>query len=119
VAARGLDMPNIDWIIQYNTPGSCVDYVHRVGRTARVGHKGKAVIFLEPCEVEYLKELNKLGISLRETKLDSVMDCLNDEAKYYPRQVNSDRVSVEIFISSLCFEFLNLVFFLNILVSFW
>ena len=95
VAARGLDMPNIDWIIQYNTPGSCVDYIHRVGRTARVGHKGKAVIFLEPCEVEYLKELNKLGISLRETKLDAVMDCLNDEAKYYPRQVNSDRVSFE------------------------
>ena len=92
VAARGLDMPNIDWIIQYNTPGTCVEYVHRVGRTARVGHKGKALIFLEPCEVEYLKELNKLDISLREIKLDSVMDCLNDEAKYYPRQVNSDRV---------------------------
>jgi superfamily II DNA/RNA helicase len=93
VAARGLDMPNIDWIVQYNTPGTCVDYVHRVGRTARVGHKGKALIFLEPCEVEYLKELNSLGISLREIKLDSVMDCLNSEAKYYPRQVNSDRVS--------------------------
>lgn len=42
VAARGLDMPNIDWIIQYNTPGSCVDYIHRVGRTARVGHKRKS-----------------------------------------------------------------------------
>ena len=85
-------MPKIDWIIQYNTPGSCVDYVHRVGRTARVGHKGKAVIFLEPCEIEYLKELNKLGISLHELKLESVMDCLVDEAKYYPRQMNVDRV---------------------------
>ena len=83
VAARGLDMPNIDWILQYNTPGTCVEYVHRVGRTARVGHKGKALIFLEPCEIEYLQELKKLDISLREIKLDSVMDCLNDEAKYY------------------------------------
>ena len=45
-------MPNVDYIIQYNTPGSCVDYVHRVGRTARSGHKGKAIIFLEPCEIE-------------------------------------------------------------------
>lgn len=98
VAARGLDMPKIDWIIQYNTPGSCVDYVHRVGRTARVGHKGKAVIFLEPCEIEYLKELNKLGISLHELKLEAVMDCLVDEAKYYPRQVNSDRVSLPFFV---------------------
>ena len=93
MAARGLDMPNVDYIIQYNTPGSCVDYVHRVGRTARSGHKGKAIIFLEPCEIEYLKKLNELGISLSEIKLESTMDCLNEESKYYPRQVNSDRVS--------------------------
>jgi len=69
VAARGIDMPNVDWIIQYNTPGTIVDYVHRVGRTARSGHKGKALIFLEPCEIEYLKELNKIGISLNEIKV--------------------------------------------------
>jgi len=92
VAARGLDMPNIDWIIQYNTPGTCVDYVHRVGRTARVGHKGKALIFLEPCESEYLNELNRLQISLKEVKLNVVMNCLMEESRYYPRQVNSDRV---------------------------
>jgi ATP-dependent RNA helicase DDX31/DBP7 len=79
--------------VQYNTPGSCVDYIHRVGRTARVGHKGNAIIFLEPCEIEYLKELNKLEITLKEVKLDSIMNCLEDESKYYPRQVNSDRVN--------------------------
>ena len=111
-------MPNIDWIVQYNTPGSCVDYVHRVGRTARVGHKGKAVIFLEPCEVEYLKELNKLGISLRETKLDSVMDCLNDEAKYYPRQVNSDRVRQYFFLYSILKRKKNYCSFF-LLACFW
>lgn len=93
MAARGLDMPNIDWIIQYNTPGTSVDYVHRVGRTARVGHKGKALIYLEPCEIEYLKELNKLNISFKEIKIETVMDCLVEESKYYPRQINSDRVN--------------------------
>ncbi|CAF0782079.1 unnamed protein product [Brachionus calyciflorus] len=92
VAARGLDMPNIDWIIQYNTPGSSVDYVHRVGRTARVGHKGSGLIYIEPCEVEYLKELNKLGISMQEIKIDSIMKSLMEESNYYPRQVNSDRL---------------------------
>jgi superfamily II DNA/RNA helicase len=92
VAARGLDMPNIDWIVQYNTPGTCVDYIHRVGRAARVGHKGKAVIFIEPCEIEYLQELNKLSIGLKEIKLETTMNCLNQEAKYYPRQINSDRL---------------------------
>jgi ATP-dependent RNA helicase DDX31/DBP7 len=92
VAARGLDMPNIDWIVQYNPPGTTFDYVHRVGRTARVGHKGKGLIYLEPSEVEYLKELNKLNISVRELKLESIMECLNEEGKHYPRQVNSDSV---------------------------
>lgn len=85
-------MPNIDWIIQYNTPGSSVDYVHRVGRTARVGHKGSGLIYVEPCEVEYLKELNKLGITMHEIKLDSIMECLMEESNFYPRQVNSDRL---------------------------
>lgn len=93
VAARGIDMPNLDCVIQYNTPGSCVDYIHRVGRTARSGHKGKAIIFLEPCEIEYLKELNKKGVALSEIRLDEVMDCLNEEAKYYPRQIDGNRVS--------------------------
>ena len=108
VAARGLDMPKIDWIIQYNTPGSCTDYIHRVGRTARVGHKGNALIFLEPCEIEYLKELNKLGISLHEIKLESAMECLNDESKYYPRQVNSDRVGFLLLIFCSLSSFFNL-----------
>lgn len=93
VAARGIDMPNLDCVVQYNTPGSCVDYIHRVGRTARSGSKGKAIIFLEPCEIEYLKELNKKGIALNEIRLESVMDCLNEEAKYYPRQMDGNRVS--------------------------
>jgi ATP-dependent RNA helicase DDX31/DBP7 len=92
VAARGLDMPNIDWIIQYNTPGTYHDYVHRVGRTARVGQNGKALLFLEPHEIEYINELNKNGMSLSEIKLDKAMDCLVNEANNYPRQINSDRV---------------------------
>ncbi|KAK3698961.1 hypothetical protein QZH41_012833 [Actinostola sp. cb2023] len=50
VAARGLDLPNVNWIIQYNTPGSAVDYIHRVGRTARIGTQGQALLFLTPSE---------------------------------------------------------------------
>jgi ATP-dependent RNA helicase DDX31/DBP7 len=90
-------MPNVDWILQYNTPGTCVDYIHRVGRTARVGHKGRALIFLEPCEVEYLKELNKLNITLNEIKLNAIMKCLNEEGNHYPRQINMDRVNTNDF----------------------
>lgn len=93
MAARGLDMPNIDWIVQFTPPTSRFDYVHRVGRSARVGHKGNGLIFLEPSEIDYLKELNKLNISIKELKLESVMECLNLEGKYYPRQMG-DNVSV-------------------------
>lgn len=37
VAARGLDLPNVDWILQYDPPCETADYVHRIGRTARKG----------------------------------------------------------------------------------
>ena len=40
VAARGLDVPEIDWVLQYTSPGNPVDYIHRVGRTARAGKQG-------------------------------------------------------------------------------
>lgn len=54
VAARGLDMPNVDRIIQYDVPTDLKDYVHRVGRTARLGKAGEATLFLLPSEMEYL-----------------------------------------------------------------
>ncbi|KAJ1836874.1 ATP-dependent RNA helicase, partial [Coemansia sp. RSA 486] len=44
VAARGLDIPAVDWIIQYDPPDDPRDYIHRVGRTARAGSKGKSLL---------------------------------------------------------------------------
>jgi ATP-dependent RNA helicase DDX31/DBP7 len=54
VAARGLDLPNVDRIIQYDVPTDLKDYVHRVGRTARLGKAGEATLFLLPSEMDYL-----------------------------------------------------------------
>ncbi|XP_064650108.1 probable ATP-dependent RNA helicase DDX31 [Lineus longissimus] len=76
VAARGLDLPNVRWIIQYNTPGSPSDYIHRVGRTARAGSRGHALIFLTPSEVEYVKVLSKYHISMEEVSMDDVLKTL-------------------------------------------
>lgn len=57
VAARGLDMPSVDWIVQYDPPSEVSEYVHRVGRTARRGRTGSALLFLIPSELEYINIL--------------------------------------------------------------
>ncbi|MEX2144796.1 MAG: DEAD/DEAH box helicase [Candidatus Spechtbacterales bacterium] len=46
VAARGLDIPNVSHVINYDMPGTYEDYIHRVGRTGRWGKKGKALTFV-------------------------------------------------------------------------
>lgn len=63
VAARGLDLPAVDWIVQYDPPTETAEYVHRVGRTARRGRKGRALLFLLPAEQGYLDVLQRKGIA--------------------------------------------------------
>ncbi|XP_071820778.1 ATP-dependent DNA helicase DDX31-like isoform X1 [Apostichopus japonicus] len=76
VAARGLDLPDVDWIVQYNTPGTPAEYVHRVGRTARVGRLGHAVIFLGPSEAEYVKTLQGHKISVKAVDYSEILQTL-------------------------------------------
>ena len=66
VAARGLDIPAVDWIIQYDPPDDCSEYIHRVGRTARAGGSGKALLFLLETELGFLKYLRTAGVPLNE-----------------------------------------------------
>ncbi|CAN8070615.1 unnamed protein product [Agarophyton chilense] len=67
VAARGLDIPAVDWIIQFDPPDEPKEYIHRVGRTARgVDGKGKALLFLLPSELGFLRHLKAAKIPLNE-----------------------------------------------------
>ncbi|KAM7259986.1 hypothetical protein ACFE04_015727 [Oxalis oulophora] len=74
VAARGLDFPKVRCIIQYDSPGEATEYVHRVGRSARMGEKGEALLFLQPIETNYLQDLEKHGVSLTEYPISKVLD---------------------------------------------
>merc|ERR1719450_298886 len=73
VAARGLDLPQVDWIVQFTAPICVSDYVHRVGRTARIGAKGSSVIFLLPSEAGFVKQLESEKIPLAEMTLEMVL----------------------------------------------
>ncbi|KAK6147632.1 hypothetical protein DH2020_018544 [Rehmannia glutinosa] len=73
VSARGLDFPKVRCIIQYDSPGEATEYVHRVGRTARLGERGDSVLFLQPVEVDYLKDLEKHGVTLTEYPLQKLL----------------------------------------------
>ncbi|KAJ1965546.1 ATP-dependent RNA helicase [Dipsacomyces acuminosporus] len=66
VAARGLDIPAVDWIIQFDPPDDPRDYIHRVGRTARAGKQGKSLLFLLPSELGFLRYLKQAKVPLNE-----------------------------------------------------
>ena len=67
VAARGLDIPAVDWIVQFDPPDDPKEYIHRVGRTARgTNVKGRALLFLLPEEMAFLRYLRAAKVNLQE-----------------------------------------------------
>ncbi|KAG8818288.1 ATP-dependent RNA helicase [Serendipita sp. 411] len=66
VAARGLDIPEVDWIVQFDPPDDPRDYIHRVGRTARAGKTGKSLLFLLESELGFLRYLKESKVPLNE-----------------------------------------------------
>lgn len=72
VAARGLDIPAVDWIIQFDPPDDPRDYIHRVGRTARgASGKGRSLMFLAPSELGFLRYLKAANVPLNEYEFPS------------------------------------------------
>jgi len=67
VAQRGLDIPDVDWVIQYDPPHDPEEYLHRVGRTARGANKvGKALLMIMPNEINFIRMLQLYKIKLDE-----------------------------------------------------
>ena len=71
IAARGLDIPAVDWVVQADCPEDASTYIHRVGRTARYEKEGKALLFLLPSEeAAMLEELKGRKIPIAEIKVN-------------------------------------------------
>ena len=70
VAARGLDFPGVSHIVQYDPPGEAEEYIHRVGRTARLGQgaegAGQAFLFLHPDQMAFTDVLRDRGVEMRD-----------------------------------------------------
>ena len=60
VAARGLDIPNVSHVLNYDVPGNAEDYVHRIGRTGRAGKTGTALMICAPRDDKNLEDIERL-----------------------------------------------------------
>merc|ERR1712183_338287 len=76
VASRGLDIPHVDVVVNYDIPTHSKDYIHRVGRTARAGRAGKAVTFVSQYDIELYQRIEQLlgkKLPLYDTTEEEVM----------------------------------------------
>lgn len=65
VAARGLDIPAVDLVINFDVPTNSKDYVHRVGRTARAGRAGRSITLVTQYDLELFQKIEaNIGMKL-------------------------------------------------------
>lgn len=86
VAARGLDIPQIDHVAHYHLPRSADIYIHRLGRTARAGKEGVLIMFCSPQEA--LGPLRKLRKLVANTSLSKGKPNLHSDVKLLPVELN-------------------------------
>ncbi|XP_014780846.1 probable ATP-dependent RNA helicase DDX31 [Octopus bimaculoides] len=91
VAARGLDLAHVRWIVQYTSPGETREYIHRIGRTARAGAQGNSLLFLMPSETAYIKALNAMKINLVEIYIKNILGDLLQLLNLLPKIIENRR----------------------------
>ncbi|GAA5796339.1 P-loop containing nucleoside triphosphate hydrolase protein [Helicostylum pulchrum] len=100
VAARGLDLPNVDRIIQYDVPTDLKDYVHRAGRTARLGKTGEATLFLLPSEMDYLDVLKAQDLFPESITMETILKNIAEQGDDFQTPAQDIQNTMENYILS-------------------
>ena len=89
IVARGIDIDDIQLVINYDVPHDCEDYVHRIGRTARAGSDGAAITFVSIEEQARFRQIEKfIGREVDKTPLPAE---LGEAPEYAPHAFNKNR----------------------------
>jgi ATP-dependent RNA helicase DeaD len=92
VAARGIDIDNVNLVINYDVPMEKESYVHRTGRTGRAGNKGQAITFSTPYEGKFLKAIERyIGFDIPAAEAPSQSDVANAKAAF-EEKLSSKRI---------------------------
>lgn len=88
VAARGIDVDEIDTVFNYDVPQDVEYYVHRIGRTARAGRPGRAISFVAPKEIYKLRTIQKFAkIRITKTPIPSITDVEEIKIKKFMEKI--------------------------------
>jgi ATP-dependent RNA helicase DeaD len=88
VAARGLDVERIGLVVNYHMPYDPEWYVHRIGRTARAGRAGRAILFVTPREQRLLREIERFtGQRIKPSKLPTRADVAQRRVALFKQQI--------------------------------
>jgi ATP-dependent RNA helicase DDX55/SPB4 len=133
VAARGIDLPDIDLVVQFDAPQDPKVFAHRCGRSGRAGRTGRAIVLLCHNEETYVEFLRVRKIPIQECRPcvipfseDQVADYLVDACKedrdvmekvfYFVREISvdqNDRVSRHLYLGSVVTMNIKLLLFFN------
>ncbi|KAG2637341.1 DEAD-box ATP-dependent RNA helicase 32-like [Panicum virgatum] len=105
LTSRGLDIKNVDWVVQVDCPESIDNYIHRVGRTARYNKKGKSLMFLCPEEEAMLEKLkateSKIPIHIRKPKAEQLEQISQNIASVLVKFPNLQQLGRRAFVTYL------------------
>ncbi|MEW6296883.1 MAG: DEAD/DEAH box helicase [Thermodesulfobacteriota bacterium] len=88
VAARGLDIPAVSHVINFDIPPDPEYYVHRIGRTGRIGRSGEAITFVNPSEMRQLKIIERVtGARIKREEVPTIADVKQREAQVLEEQL--------------------------------